>query len=51
LDRRLGGLQSWSGRDGEEKNFQPLPGHLRELKGTLKEQTLNYFKMYSDIHK
>jgi Fe-S cluster biosynthesis and repair protein YggX len=26
LDRRLGGLQSRSGRRGEEKNFQPLPG-------------------------
>jgi len=26
LDRRLGGPQSWSGHDGEEKNFQPLPG-------------------------
>jgi hypothetical protein len=26
LDRRLGGLQSWSGHGGEEKNFQPLPG-------------------------
>jgi hypothetical protein len=26
LDRRLGGLQSRSGRSGEEKNSQPLPG-------------------------
>jgi hypothetical protein len=26
LDRRLGGPQSRSGRGGEEKNFQPLPG-------------------------
>jgi hypothetical protein len=26
LDRRLGGPQSHSGRGGEEKNFQPLPG-------------------------
>jgi hypothetical protein len=26
LDRRLGGLQSRSGRGGEEKNFQPPPG-------------------------
>jgi hypothetical protein len=26
LDRRLGGLQSQSGRGGEEKNSQPLPG-------------------------
>jgi hypothetical protein len=26
LDRRLGGLQSRSGRGGEEKNFQTLPG-------------------------
>jgi hypothetical protein len=26
LDRRLGGTQSRSGRDGEEKNSQPLPG-------------------------
>jgi hypothetical protein len=26
LDRRLGGLQSQSGRDGEEKNSQSLPG-------------------------
>jgi hypothetical protein len=26
LDRRLGGLQSQSGRGGEEKNPQPLPG-------------------------
>jgi hypothetical protein len=25
LDRRLGGLQSWSGHSGEEKNSQPLP--------------------------
>jgi hypothetical protein len=25
-DRRLGGPQSRSGRRGEEKNFQPLPG-------------------------
>jgi hypothetical protein len=25
LNRRLGGLQSWSGRVGEEKNSQPLP--------------------------
>jgi hypothetical protein len=24
-DRRLGGSQSWSGHDGKEKNFQPLP--------------------------
>jgi len=27
LDRRLGGLQSHSGRGDEEKNSQPLPGH------------------------
>jgi hypothetical protein len=26
LDRRLGGLQSRSGRGGEEKNPQPRPG-------------------------
>jgi hypothetical protein len=26
LDRRLGGLHSRSGRGGEEKNSQPLPG-------------------------
>jgi hypothetical protein len=26
LDRRLGGDQSRSGRDGEEKNSQSLPG-------------------------
>jgi hypothetical protein len=26
LGRRLGGLQSWSGHGGEEKNSQPLPG-------------------------
>jgi hypothetical protein len=26
LDRRLGGLQSLSGRGGEEKNSQPPPG-------------------------
>jgi hypothetical protein len=26
LDRRLGGPQSRSERDGEEKNSQPLPG-------------------------
>jgi hypothetical protein len=26
LDRRLGGLQSRSGRSGEEKNSQPMPG-------------------------
>jgi hypothetical protein len=26
LDRKLGGPQSRSGRGGEEKNFQPLPG-------------------------
>jgi hypothetical protein len=26
IDRRLGGLQSRSGRGGEEKNSQPLPG-------------------------
>jgi hypothetical protein len=26
LERRLGGLQSQSGRGGEEKNFQYLPG-------------------------
>jgi hypothetical protein len=26
LDRRLGGPQSRSGRSGEEKNSQPLPG-------------------------
>jgi hypothetical protein len=26
LDRRLGGPQSQSGRGGEEKNSQPLPG-------------------------
>jgi len=26
LDRRLGGLQSQSGRSSEEKNSQPLPG-------------------------
>jgi hypothetical protein len=26
LDRRLGGSQSRSGRGGEEKNSQPLPG-------------------------
>jgi hypothetical protein len=26
LDKRLGGLQSRSGRGGEEKNSQPLPG-------------------------
>jgi hypothetical protein len=27
LDRGLGGPQNRSGRDGEEKNSQPLPGH------------------------
>jgi len=26
LDRILGGTQSQSGRSGEEKNSQPLPG-------------------------
>jgi hypothetical protein len=26
LDRRLGGFQCRSGRGGEEKNSQPLPG-------------------------
>jgi hypothetical protein len=26
LDRRLNGLQSWSGHGGEEKISQPLPG-------------------------
>jgi hypothetical protein len=26
MDRRLGGTQSHSGRGGEEKNSQPLPG-------------------------
>jgi hypothetical protein len=26
LDRRMGGPQSRSGRGGEEKNSQPLPG-------------------------
>jgi len=26
LDRKLGGLQSCSGRGDEEKNTQPLPG-------------------------
>jgi hypothetical protein len=26
LDRRLGGFQSLSGRGGDEKNSQPLPG-------------------------
>jgi hypothetical protein len=26
LDRKLSGLQSRSGRGGEEKNTQPLPG-------------------------
>jgi hypothetical protein len=26
LDRRLGGLQSSSGRGGKDKNSQPLPG-------------------------
>jgi hypothetical protein len=26
LDRRLGGLQSWSGRSGEEKNAPAPPG-------------------------
>jgi len=26
LDRRLGGSQSWSVYDGEEKNSLPLPG-------------------------
>jgi hypothetical protein len=26
LDRMLGGPQNRSGRDGEEKNSQPLPG-------------------------
>jgi hypothetical protein len=28
LDRRLGGPQSRSGRGGEEKNSEPLPGLL-----------------------
>jgi hypothetical protein len=31
LDRRLGGLQSQSGRGGEEKNSQPLPGLTDEI--------------------
>jgi hypothetical protein len=26
LDRKLGGPQSWSGHNGEEKNSDPLPG-------------------------
>jgi len=30
LDRRLGGLQSLSGSDGEEKNSQPPPGILED---------------------
>jgi hypothetical protein len=25
MDRRLGGLENWSGRGGEEKNSHPLP--------------------------
>jgi hypothetical protein len=36
LDRRLGGLQSRSGRGGEEKNSQPLPGIETILKLILK---------------
>jgi hypothetical protein len=31
LDRRLGGLQSRSGRGGEEKNSQPLSGLERPI--------------------
>jgi hypothetical protein len=31
LDRTLGGPQSRSGRGGEDKSFQPLPGHLKTL--------------------
>jgi hypothetical protein len=34
LDRRLGGLQSSSGRSGEEKNSQPQPG-IDKNKGEL----------------
>jgi hypothetical protein len=32
LDRRLGGAQNRSGRDGEEKNFQLPPG-IEPVKG------------------
>jgi hypothetical protein len=55
LDRRLGGPQSWSGRGGEEKNYQPLPGfeppiiqsvaqrYTTELFRLLKEPAANTF--------
>jgi hypothetical protein len=56
LDRRLGGSQRRSGRGGEEKNSQPLPGleppiiqpvaqrYTTELSRLLKER-LSYVKI------
>jgi hypothetical protein len=59
LNRRLGGLQSWSGRGGEEKNIQPVLGleppitqlvaqrHITELSQLLAERLLRYMKFVS----
>jgi hypothetical protein len=41
LDRRLGGPQSRSGRGGEEKNSQPLPGL---------EPTINHYVLSQSVN-
>jgi hypothetical protein len=46
LGRRLGGPQSRSGRGGEEKNSQPLPGD--DIKMNLREKEWVYLTQVRD---
>jgi hypothetical protein len=44
LDRKLGGTQSRSGRGGEQKNSQPLPGlEPSIIQHVAQRYTINYY--------
>jgi hypothetical protein len=47
LDSRLGGTQSRSGRGGEEKNSQPLPGPKPSIiQPVAQRYTTELFRLY-----
>jgi hypothetical protein len=47
LDRRLGGPQSRSGRSGEEKNSQPLPGLEPPVIQPVANEVIKMYDFYS----
>jgi hypothetical protein len=52
LDRRLGGHQSRSGRRGEEKNSQPLPGlELPIIQPVVQRCTTELFRLLEELYR